>query len=187
MNSRHLVRLIVSVGIAMLPNLVRAQGADFRTTYSGAFFITSVNTNVLFLPTQDFQPVLSGSIEYSFPKTSRLGFEFSGGFYPYSDRDEIISRFGIRTFSAKSAAPIGAYWEIAAIGGTSEMHGNDYPDPLFGIGLQFGSIRTTRFGDLSFEYGGGPSIVLTRGETQVRAEFFFGLGFLLGHDVLIEQ
>ena len=183
---RRLASLLVLLGAIGFPGFVRGQGADFCTTYTSAFFITPVNTNAMFLPNPDFQPVLSGSVEYSFRKTDRLGFELSGGFYPYSNRDEIIGRFGIRKFSAKSTAPLGAYWEMTAIGGTSQIHGAEYPDPLFGIGLELGNIRATRFGDLSFTYGGGPSIILTGGQAQVRAEFFFGLGFLLGHDIMIE-
>ncbi|HWF44995.1 MAG TPA: hypothetical protein VG537_10170 [Candidatus Kapabacteria bacterium] len=184
MRIRRLTFIFIWCAIAF-PVLAYAQNADWRSTYSSAFFVTPVNTNVMFLPSPDFQPVLSGSIEYSFRKTDRLGFELSGGWYPYFNRDEIIGRFGIRRFSAKSVAPVGSYWEMAAIGGTSFTQGKEYPDPLIGIGLRLGNIRATRFGDLSFEYGGGPSIILTNGQAQLRAEFFFGLGFLLGHEVII--
>ncbi|MFI5201266.1 MAG: hypothetical protein ACHQNE_02640 [Candidatus Kapaibacterium sp.] len=164
----------------------RAQDATFRTTYSGAIVVTPINTNILFLPNQDFEPLLSGSIEYSFLKTDKLGYELAGGYYPYPDRAEITAQFGIRRFF-KATAPIGAYWEMTMMGGVSQSPSAEFADPLFGLGLRLGSLRTTRFGDLGFEYGGGPTVMLYRGQTQVRAEFFFGIGFLLGKEILIEH
>jgi hypothetical protein len=170
-----------------LPLSLRAQDANFRTTYSGALIVTPVNTNFQFTPDQDLQPILSGSIEYSFHKTDRLGFEFSGGFYPYGDRMEEVLHFGIRRFFAH-AAPIGGYWEMMTVGGvTQNPEMTNTAEPLFGIGLRLGSLRTTLFGDFAFEYGGGPTLVLTGGQTQLRAEFFFGLGWMLGKDIVIER
>ena len=166
---------------------VHAQPSTFRTSYSGVLIVTPINTDVLFAPRQDFQPVLSGSIEYSFPKTGRLGFELSGGYYPYFDHAEVTTQFGIRRFFS-ARAPVGGYWEMLAMGGVSQgplLTGNAVP--LFGVGVRLGSMRTTRFGDLAFEYGGGPTLVLTGGETQLRATFFFGLGWMLGHEVSIER
>jgi hypothetical protein len=173
--------------VLFLPFSLRAQDANFRTTYSGALIVTPINTNFQFTPDQDLQPVLSGSIEYSFPKTDKLGFEISGGVYPYGYRSEATLQFGIRRFFAH-AAPAGGYWEMMTIGGLSGKNLSElHADALFGLGLRLGSIRTTRFGDFAFEYGGGPTIVQVGGQTQLRAEFFFGLGWMLGKDVVIEH
>jgi hypothetical protein len=179
--------VLVLVALLAVPLLAKAQDANFRTVYSGALIATPINTNLLFTPHQEFQPLLSGSIEYSFLKTDKLGLEFSAGIYPYGDRVEETVQFGIRRFFAK-AAPVGGYWEMMMVGGLSGKDLNDnHSDLLFGLGLRLGSIRTTRFGDFAFEYGGGPTIVQTQGQTQLRAEFFFGFGFLLGHDIMIEH
>ncbi|MDP4198901.1 MAG: hypothetical protein Q8922_10835 [Bacteroidota bacterium] len=167
--------------------LAQAQTARFRSSYSGALIITPINTNIFFTPFQDFEPVLSGSIEYSFPRSDRLGYEFSAGYYPYWDHSEALMQFGIRRFF-HSQAPAGGYWEWITQGGVSQgpnLTGN--AEPLFGLGVRLGSVRTTRFGDFAFEYGGGPTLVLTGGETQLRANFFFGLGWMLGHEVNIER
>ena len=183
---RQVLAIIVLIAIS---HAARAQHADFHTTYTGAIIATPINTNVLFLPHQYFQPVLSGSIEYSFAKTGRLGFEFSGGYYPYGDRTEATIQFGIRRFFAAPtpdrAAPVGAYWEMLMTGGVSGAQLST-ADPLLGLGLRFGSLRTSRFGNFAFEYGAGPTVVLLSGQTQLRATFFFGLGFMLGHEEIIE-
>ena len=179
--------VLIVIAFLFLPFLVHAQGANFRTVYSGALILTPINTNLLFAPNQRFDPVLSGSVEYSFPKTDKLGLEFSAGIYPYGDRAEELLQFGIRRFFAREA-PVGGYWEMLIIGGaTQNPQLTNTAEPLFGLGLHLGSIRTTRFGDLAFEYGGGPAVVLSQGETQLRAEFFFGLGWMLGHDIVIEH
>src|ERR1700733_9776359 len=185
---RHITRFFAIILIAAISSTARAQSADFHTTYTGAIMITPINTNAIFLPRQDFQPVLSGSMEYSFPKTGRLGFELSGGYYPYGDRTEATIQFGIRRFFAAPtpdrAAPVGAYWEMLMMGGGS---GADLStaDPLLGLGLRFGSLRSSRFGGFAFEYGAGPTVVLLDGQTQLRATFFFGIGFMVGHEEII--
>ncbi len=176
--------LLILIGFS---GLVRAQDATFRTTYSGAFFVTPINTNVQLAPHPDFEPLVSGSIEYAIPKTDALGYELSGGYYPYLDRSEITAQFGIRKFF-KPTDPVGAYWEMLMMGGVSQIaNSQEQPDPLWGIGLRLGSVRTTRFGDLAFEYGGGPTIIQMRGQTQVRAEFYFGIGLLLGKEIWIDH
>lgn len=181
------ISLLAVVVISSIAGILRAQDATFRTTYSSAIFVTPINTAIRFVPNPDFEPLVSASLEYSFPKTSSLGYELSGGFYPSFDREEMIAQFGIRRFF-KPTAPIGAYWEIAMMGGVSQLiSSTNQPDPLVGIGLRFGSVRTTRFGDFSFEYGGGPLVVHILGQTQLRAEFFFGIGFLLGKEIEIEH
>jgi hypothetical protein len=161
---------------------------QFRNTYAGALILTPINTNLVLAPMQDLQPIVSGSIEWSFPKTEKLGFAIGGGFYPYGDMTEILGRFAIRKFFASAIAPVGGYWEMTAIGGASYINDEiTRSEPLFGLALRLGSLRTTRFGDFGFEYGGGPAVILTRGQTQVRAEFFFGIGYLLGHSQVIER
>jgi hypothetical protein len=183
------IRFAIILLMAIPAVASRAQHAEFHTTYTGAIIATPINTSILFTPHQDFQPVLSGSIEYSFPKTGRLGFELSGGYYPYGDRSEATVQFGIRRFFAAAtpdrAAPVGAYWEMLMMGGVSGAELST-ADPLLGLGLRFGSLRTSRFGDLAYEYGAGPTVVLLSGQTQVRATFFFGLGLMLGHNQIIE-
>ncbi len=170
-----------------MSQVATGQPASFHASYSGALIVTPINTDILFAPHQDFQPVLSGSIEYSFPRSDRLGYEFSAGYYPYGDRSEAIAQFGLRRFF-HSRAPIGSYWEMVTQGGVVQGPNlTGAAEPLFGLGLRLGSMRTTRFGDFAFEYGGGPTLVLTGGETQLRANFFFGLGWMLGHEVAIEQ
>ena len=181
------ISLVASVAALCIPSILLAQDATFRTSYSGALFVTPINTAIRFVPNPDFEPLLSASLEYSFPKTASLGYELSGGFYPSFDRAEMTGQFGVRRFF-KPTAPLGAYWEIVMIGGVSQMiSSTDQPDPLVGLGLRFGSVRITRFGDLAFEYGGGPSVVHILGQTQLRAEFFFGMGFLLGKQIEIEH
>ncbi|HEY3874357.1 MAG TPA: hypothetical protein VGM92_02690 [Candidatus Kapabacteria bacterium] len=166
--------------------VLRAQDPQFVTSYTGAIFVTPVNTNIVFIPNPGFEPLVSGSIEYSIPKTDRLGYEISGGMYPYFDRNEMVAQFGIRRFF-KATAPAGGYWEMTVIGGMSQESATpDFQDALFGLGLRLGSIRTTRFGNLAFEYGGGPTVLIYNGQTQLRAEFFFGIGLMLGKQVTIE-
>ncbi len=181
------ISLLAPAAIFIIPNILFAQDAKFRTSYSGALFVTPINTPVRFVPNPDFEPVLSTSIEYLFPKARSLGYELSGGSYPDGDREETNVQFGIRRFF-KPTAPIGAYWEMVMMGGVSQIVGSsEQADPLIGFGLRLGSVRTTRFGDLAFEYGGGPTVVQMHGQTQLRAEFFFGIGLLLGKEIMIEH
>lgn len=185
MTCRSVLYSIVLVSVLALPFAAKAQDPVFKSSYAGALVITPINTNILFAPQQDFQPLVSGSIEYSLPRTGHIGLAIGGGYYPYFDRDEILGQFGIRRFF-RETSPVGAYWEMVMQGGAAILNGDyAHADPLFGLGLRLGSLRASRFGDLAFEYGGGPTVVLIGGETQLRMSFFFGLGWLLGHDMTI--
>ena len=187
--------LLVFVSVLILVSAARHVSAQslrdgFITRYSSALIVTPINTAVDIAPQSNFDLVFSASAEYSVRKTDHLAYVFAVGYYPYFNRTEGLVSFSLRTFFKKSEAPIGAFFDWSAIAGVEDDRATlDHPtpdtQPLFGLGLRLGSLRASRFTSLGFEYGAGTSVVLIGGQPRFRAQLFFGLGFLLGKEVLV--
>jgi hypothetical protein len=183
----YLIVLVSAIGF--VPRLSRAQANTldgFQTKYSSAFVVTPINTMFDIVPNGNVDLVFSASAEFSFRKSAHLGYAIAGGYYPYIDRQEALVSFSLRQFSASSEAPTGGYFDWMAIGGGEKDRNSDRElQPMFGLGIKLGSLRATRFSDFGIEYGASTAVVLIGGQPQFRAAVFFGLGFLLGKEVLV--
>lgn len=158
----------------------------FQTNYSSAAIFTPINASYEFTPLNTLDLVFSWSGEFSWRKSDRLALAFLGGYYPYTNYQEGFLEFAIRRFNDNARAPVGGYWQFGILGGMTELRAPDQkPEPMIGTELRFGSLRASRFGEFAFEYSGGTSVYLAGGRAQVRASFNFGLGLLLGKEVLV--
>lgn len=162
----------------------------FRSRYSSAVIFTPINTAFDIVPNGRVDLLFSLSAESSFRSSEHLAYVLAGGYYPYDHRTESLLTFSLRAFSAQSEAPTGTFFDGGVIAGferdrVTEQAPAPETLPMFGVGLRVGGLRNSRFNWFAFEYGAGTSLVFVGGQPQFRAQLFFGLGFLLGREVLV--
>jgi len=170
--------------------LAQPMHEGFQTRYSSAIVVTPINTSFDIVPNGMVDLIFSLSAEYSIRRSEHLGYVIAGGYYPYLHRTEGLVSFSLRTFTANSEAPAGTFFDWSVIGGAATERPTStapYPEmqPMFGLGVRVGGLRNSRFSWFAFEYGAGTSVVLIGGQPNFRAQLFFGLGFLLGKEVLV--
>jgi hypothetical protein len=168
----------------------QTQMEGFRSTYTSAITVTPINTAFDIVPNGMVDLVFSLSAEYSLRRSDHLAYAIYGGYYPYLHRTEGTVAFALRTFTAASLAPTGTFFDWSVIAGVENDRPTDVaPNPetlsMFGLGVRVGGLRNSRFNWFAFEYGAGTSVVFIGGRPQFRAQLFFGLGFLLGREVLV--
>lgn len=192
MKLRIPVSIVVIICYLLTVPTVKAQQLTdgFRSRYSSSIVVTPINTAFDIVPNGMVDLIFSLSAEYSIRRTEHLAYVLAGGYYPYVHRTESLLAFSLRTFTAQSEAPTGTFFDWSVIAGLENDRAttqapNPETLPMFGLGVRVGGLRNSRFNWFAFEYGAGTSLVLVSGQPQFRAQLFFGLGFLLGKEVLV--
>jgi hypothetical protein len=169
----------------VLPAFSQESERTMQTFYTEALLFTPINMTIGFTPQSRVNPGLSASAEYSIRVGSGNGIGLAAGFHPTPEGHESIGQLTWRMYSAENS-PIGSFYEVGAIGGVGRMESNGEMSPIIGITARMGSLRQSRFGWMSFGYGLGPAVMLVHGKLHARITMNFGLGVLLGKQVVIK-
>ena len=158
---------------------------SMQTVYTEALLFTPINMTIGFLPQSRLNPGVSASAEYAIRVGSSNALALAAGFHPTPEGHESLGQLTWRVYSGENS-PLGSFWEFGAIGGAGRLEATGAMTPIVGITARMGSLRQSRFGWMSFGYGMGPALMLVHGKLHARLTMNFGLGVLLGKEVIIK-